>query len=80
MSVNLRKRKNKDGSTSLMLDIYHNGERSYEFLKHLKLTRATGIIDRQRNRENLELAQKIAIKRAHELSANDYSISTDIGK
>jgi integrase/recombinase XerD len=80
MSVKLRKRKNKDGSTSLLLDIYHNGRRQYEFLKHLKLTKSTGVNDRQTNKENLELAQKIAIKRAQELSANDYSITTDIGK
>ncbi|GAC1423971.1 MAG: hypothetical protein NVS9B7_27120 [Flavisolibacter sp.] len=80
MSVILRKRKNTDGTTTLLLDIYHNGERKYEFLKELKLAKASGLKDRQNNKENLELAEKIALKRAHELSASDYDMVTDIGK
>ena len=80
MSVKLRKRKNKDGSTSLLLDIYNNGERKYEFLKHLRLDKVSNVNDRQKNKENLELAQKIAIKRAHELAANEYSMVTESGK
>jgi integrase/recombinase XerD len=42
MSVILRKRKNSDGTTSLLLDIYHNGKRQYEFLKELKLCKPAG--------------------------------------
>lgn len=80
MSVTLRKRKNLDGSTTLLLDIYHNGTRSYEFLKNLKLIKAANLVDRQTNKDNLDLAQKIAVKRAQELSANDYSMITDTGK
>lgn len=80
MSVKLRKRKNSDGTTSLYLDIYHNGKREYEFLKHLKLNKAANPLDRQANKENLLLAEKIMIKRAQDLSANDYSIITDTGK
>lgn len=80
MSVKLRKRKNSDGSTSLYLDIYNNGERKYEFLKHLKLIKPTNVNDRTTNKENLELAQKIAAKRGHELAANDYSIVTEAGR
>ena len=80
MSVTLRKRKNSDGSTTLLLDIYHNGERKYEFLKDLKLKKAANHLDRLANKTNQELAQKIAIKRAQELSANDYSMITETGK
>jgi integrase/recombinase XerD len=80
MSVKLRKRKNGDGTTSLYLDIYHNGERKYEFLKHLKLTKASTPTDRLQNKENLQLAEKITIKKAQELSANDYDMTSDIGK
>src|SRR5687767_8181963 len=80
MSVILRKRKNKDGSTSLLLDIYHNGERTYEFLKELKLSKPSNVQDRVTNKENLELAERIAAKRAHELAAGDYEMTTDIGK
>jgi len=79
MSVILRKRKNSDGSTTLMLDIYHKGVRKYEFLKELKLSKAANPNDRQKNKENLELANKIAVKRAQELAANDYSIVADTG-
>jgi len=80
MSVILRKRKNADGSTSLILDIYRNGERRYEFLKELKLCKASNPADRKSNKENLDLAEKIRLKRAQELEANDYSMITDTGK
>lgn len=80
MSVILRKRKNSDDSISLLLDIYHNGERRYEFLKELKLCKAANPADRQKNKDNLKLAEKIAVKRAQELSANDYSVITESGK
>ncbi len=80
MSVKLRKRKNSDGSTTLYLDIYHNGTRNYEFLKHLKLSKGTSPADRQTNKDNLELAKKIAVTKAQQFAANDYNMVTDIGK
>lgn len=80
MSVTLRKRKNADGSISLVLDIYHAGKRNYEFLKHLKLDKPSNLIDRQSNKEKLEQARKIELKRAQELSSNDYSMQSDAGK
>lgn len=80
MSVTLRKRKNSDGTTSLLLDIYHQGKRRYEFLKELKLAKPSNLKDRQTNKENLELAEKICVKRAQELSAADYDLVTDTGK
>jgi integrase len=80
MSVTLRKRKNSDGSTTLLLDIYHNGVRKYEFLKELKLAKPSSLKDREKNKQNLEIAEKIAIKKAQELSAAEYDIVTDSGK
>jgi len=74
MSVTLRKRKNKDGTTSLLLDIYHNGNRYTEFLKELKLTKASSPLDREKNSDNLNLAKKIAIKKAQELESNNYQV------
>ena len=75
MSVKLRKRKNADNTTSLILDIYHSGKRSYEFLKHLKLkTKPATPIDRQQNKENLELAESIRNKRAQELVSLGYDV------
>jgi integrase/recombinase XerD len=80
MSVTLRKRKNSDDSVSLLLDIYHNGTRKYEFLKDLKLTKAANPADRQANKDRIDLANRIAVKRAQELAASDYSMITDAGK
>ncbi len=74
MSVKLRKRKNADETTTLYLDIYHNGKRQYEFLKHLKLEKITSPKHRVDNKNNLALAQDICIKRAQELAGNDYDI------
>jgi hypothetical protein len=70
----LRKRKNSDGTSSLFLDIWHNGKRKYEFLKHLKLSNRSNPADRQTDKENTELAKKIAIKKAQEYSANDFDV------
>ena len=80
MSVTLRKRKNSDGTTTLYLDIYNNGKRSYEFLKHLKLGKPANVSDRQANKDKLDQAKRIELKRAQELSANDYSMVTDNAK
>ena len=80
MSVKLRKRTNLDGTTSLILDIYKNGKRSYEFLKNLQLPSGNSLVDRQTKKENLELAKKIVIARAHQLDANDYDVATDQAK
>lgn len=80
MSVTLRKRKNADGTVSQLLDIYHNGKRHYEFLKHLKLVKAANPADRQANKDKSDQAKMIETKRAQELSASDYSMITDTGK
>lgn len=76
MSVTLRKRVNKDGSTTFRLDIYHNGKRHVETLKHLRLVKPVTAIDRQRNKENLAIAQSIVLARARELEANNYEVYT----
>lgn len=80
MSVKLRKRKNGDGTTSLILDIYHNGQRKYEFLKELKLVPAKNAVDRQINKERLDMAEKIAVKRGLELADTDNMFSIQAGK
>jgi site-specific recombinase XerD len=80
MSVTLRKRMQADGSTSLLLDIYHNGKRRYEFLKHLKLVKPANPADRANNKNQEAQAKAIAIQRAAELQANDYNMVSDAGK
>ncbi len=80
MSVVLRKRKNADGTTSLRLDIYHNGQRSIETLKTLKLTKLSNAADRENNKTLLQQAEVIRVTRAAELEANNYNLVTDTGK
>jgi integrase/recombinase XerD len=80
MGVKLRKVKNADGSTSLMLDIWHNGKRQREFLTHLKLFKAINKIDRDGNQERLKLAEQIRNKREQQLQADEYEITPDFKK
>ena len=80
MSVTLRKRKNADGTTSLRLDIYHNGIRIYERLDHLKLSKPSNLVDRENNKKKLQQAEAIIVARAADLQANDYNMETDTGK
>jgi len=74
MSVKLRKRKNADSTTTLYLDIYNNGKRYYEFLKHLKLIKIATPKDRVDNKDNYKLAEDICVKRAQELESSDYNV------
>lgn len=80
MSVVLRKRKNSDGSTTLLLDIYHNGKRSYEFLKELKLLKPSTPIHRQENKERILLAEQIRNKREQLLQGSEYEITPSFKK
>ena len=47
MSVTLRKRVNADGTTTLRLDVQHNGQRWYEALSNLKLAKPTTLLIRE---------------------------------
>lgn len=80
MSVKLRKRKNADGTVSLRLDIYKDGRRIIETLKHLQLAKPSNIADRESNKEKIQQAEAIAVKRAAELEANNYDMEPDLGK
>lgn len=76
MSVSIRKITNKDLSTSIYLDIYHNGRRRKEFLKECKLHKASTPTDRANNKEKIRLAEQIRNKRELELQANEEGIIT----
>lgn len=80
MSVILRKRKNADGTTSLRLDIFHNGNRTIETLKHLKLSKPSNVRDRENNKELLQKAEAIRLTRTVELEGNNYNMDCDAGK
>ncbi len=74
MSVTLRKKVNQDKSTSLYLDVYQNGKRHKEFLKNCKLYKATNPEERKINKNTLEMAENIALRRAQELASNGYDV------
>lgn len=80
MSVVLRKRKNADGTISFRLDIYNNGVRTIETLKHLKLLKASNPIDREYNKKCSRQAEAICVMRAADLEANNYDMVTDAGR
>ncbi len=69
--VRLRQRKMSSGNTSLYLDIYIDGKRSYEYLR-LYLIPETSRKDRELNRETLQLAEAIRAKRVVEVRNGEY--------
>jgi site-specific recombinase XerD len=79
MSVTLRKIENKDFTTSLYLDIYHEGKRFKEFLKDCKLVKVANPTDRITNKEKLALANQIRDKRSIQLQANSEGVISNHG-
>lgn len=73
-NVVLREKKLASGNISLYLDIYRDGQRSYEFLKLYINPKARNPIDKEQNRTNYELANRIRTDRENELNnlAFDY--------
>lgn len=73
-NVVLREKGLASGSLSLYLDIYRDGQRSYEFLKLYINPKARTPIDKEQNRANYELANRIRTDRENELNnlAFDY--------
>lgn len=72
--IRLRKRKMATGNVSLYLDIYLNGERSYEYLK-LYLVPESSREDKRKNQETLKLAEAIRAKRVVELQNGQYGFN-----
>lgn len=56
--IRLRQRKTPNGLTSLYLDIYLNGKRSYEYLRLYLIPEKTRE-DKKKNKETLQLAEAI---------------------
>ena len=80
MSVALRKRKNANGTITLMLDIYNDGKRTYERLSNLQLAKPSNLKDRESNKELLLQAEAIRLSRAVELEGNNYSMDNEAAK
>jgi integrase len=73
-NVVLREKELVSGNISLYLDIYRDGQRSYEFLKLYINPKARNPIDKEQNSENYKLANRIRTDRENELNnlAFDY--------
>lgn len=69
--VRLRQRKMPSGVTSLYLDIYLDGRRTYEYL-HLYLNEEKSRKDKEANYETLRLAEAIKAKRVIEIQNGVY--------
>lgn len=67
-NVTLREKSLSNGNISLYLDIYRDGERSYEFLKLYLNSKARTPAERQNNKNTYQLAEKIRDERANELN------------
>ena len=72
--VRLREKKLANGNLSLYLDYYQNGERQYEFLKLYISAKPKNAQEKQSNKENLELAQRIKAKRTEEFLTGTFDL------
>lgn len=71
--IELRKKKLKNGGYSLYLDMYRNGERSYEFL-HMYLVPPKTPLDKKQNNVTLEAAKTIQSQRIIEVQRGEANI------
>lgn len=69
--VRLRQRKTRMGLQSLYLDIYYEGQRTYEYL-HMYLVPEVTREDKYKNQETLRMAEAVRAKRVTELRNNVY--------
>lgn len=73
--IRLRQRKTKTGLISLYLDIYIDGERSYEYLKLYLIPEKTRA-DKEKNRLTLRLAEDVRAKRMVELRNGQFGFDS----
>lgn len=73
-SIRLRQRKTTSGNTTLYLDIYLNGKRSYEYLK-LYLIPETNRKDKEKNRQTLQFAEAIRANSVVEFQNGEYGFN-----
>ncbi len=74
--IRLRKRLTPTGNYSLYLDIYLNGQRSYEYLKLYLIPEKTRA-DKEKNKETMRLADAIRAKRVVELRNGEYGFKSE---
>ena len=74
--VRLREKKLSSGNISLYLDYYKDGEREYEFLKLYLIDKPKTALDKQSNKDSLELAQRIKAKRIEEVHLGTFDLQS----
>lgn len=67
-NVTLREKALSNGNISLYLDIYRDGERTYEFLKLYVNSKARTPIEKQSNKNTYQLAEQIRTERENEMN------------
>ncbi|HBS85830.1 MAG TPA: hypothetical protein DEA97_04700, partial [Bacteroidales bacterium] len=72
MSVKLREKEMKDGSTSLYLDIYHQGKRNYEFLNIYISNKRKDV---KVNQEKRKLAERIKSQKEYDMILKESGLS-----
>jgi integrase/recombinase XerD len=72
MSITLRKKPLSDGRLSLYLDVYTEAGRKKEFLKLYLFKRPKDELERQHNKDTLQLAQNIRSKRDLQISSQEH--------
>jgi len=73
--IKIRRKQLANGNISLYLDIYHNGRREYEFLK-LYLIPEKNRVDKEKNRQTLQLANSIKAKRIVDNQNGDHGFKS----
>lgn len=74
--IRLRQRETATGKYSLYLDIYINGQRSYEYLKLYLIPERTRA-DKEKNKETMRLADAIRAKRVVELRNGEFGFKNE---
>lgn len=77
ITVKLRQRELPTGNTSLYLDIYSRGKRSYEYLKLYLIPEKTRA-DKERNSETLKFAETIRAKYMVDLQNSNYGFKSGV--
>ncbi len=79
-NVTLREKPISNGNISLYLDIYRDGVRIKEYLKLYIVDKPKNPIDRQQNKETLQLAEEVRTARESELNHSAFGLVSPIKK
>ncbi|MDR0795006.1 MAG: phage integrase SAM-like domain-containing protein [Tannerella sp.] len=78
--VKVRFRERANGNKSVYLDIYNDGERRCEFLKHLYIKPERTQADKEDNKETMRIANAVKAQRILELQNETHGFSTTSGR